>query len=84
VQEFFRSGAVKEKSHYCLQKYLESKAEQTSNIIPEDAELFDRLRAMRQEVQYDLTKYVFEEDLTLLYNCTLEFIERVKKIVYEK
>ena len=72
---------IKEKSHYCLQKYLEAKAEQTNIVLPADAELFDNLRTMRQEVQYDLSKFVFEEDLVELYNQTLDFIERVKKIV---
>ncbi len=72
---------VKEKSHYCLQKYLEEKYGKTGKLDPKDLSLFDLLRGIRQEVQYSVTKTKIEENLNDLYNKTEKFIEKIKKIV---
>lgn len=76
----YRDG-VKEKSHYCLQKYLEEKYEKQKLLASEDVSLFDVLRGIRQEVQYNVTRVKFEEDFGELYDKTEQFIEKVKKIL---
>lgn len=76
----YRDG-VKEKSHYCLQKYLEEKYEKQKLLAAEDVSLFDVLRGIRQEVQYNVTRIKFEEDLNELYDKTEQFIEKIKKIL---
>ncbi|MFA4855080.1 MAG: HEPN domain-containing protein [archaeon] len=76
----YRDG-VKEKSHYCLQKYLEEKYEKQKLLDAENVSLFDVLRGIRQEVQYNVTRVKFEEDLDELYDRTEQFIEKVKKIL---
>lgn len=78
----YRDG-VKEKSHYCLQKYLEEKYEKTGQIKPEHISLFDLLRGIRQEVQYNVTKIKFEENLEELFDRTEQFIEKIKAILSE-
>jgi len=75
---------VKEKSHYCLQKYLEEKFGKKGMLSSEDLSLFDLLRGLRQEVQYNVTRVKFEENLSGLYDKTEKFIEKVKGIVKSK
>jgi len=72
---------VKEKSHYCLQKYLEEKFSKKGMFSSEDLSLFDLLRGLRQEVQYNVTRVKFEENLSELYNKAEKFIEKAKDIV---
>lgn len=72
---------IKEKSHYCLQKYLEEKFGKKGILSPEELSLFDLLRGIRQEVQYNVTRVEFEENLNELCDKTEKFIEHVKKIV---
>jgi uncharacterized protein (UPF0332 family) len=67
-------NGIKEKSHYCLQKYLETKKSLTEYI-----DLFDKLRTKRNKIQYDLDRTIIYEDLDELYNTTEEFIEKIKK-----
>ena len=67
---------IKEKSHYCLQKYLEETFVKNGTLSSDDLSLFDLLRGLRQEVQYNVVKVEFEEDLDVLYNKAKNFIER--------
>ena len=76
----FKDG-IKEKSHLCLQKYLEEEYEKTSRLKPEDVALFDVLRGIRQEVQYGVTKIKVCEDLADLSERTEQFIQKVEKII---
>jgi len=66
---------IKEKSHHCLQKYLEEK----KIFNKEEIELFDILRVKRHQIQYDLEKIIINENLEELYNQVEAFIEKVKK-----
>lgn len=75
---------IKEKSHYCLQKYLEEKFLKTGILGEDDLSLFDLLRGMRQEIQYDVIRTKFEEDLGALYSKAERFVENVKKIVMQE
>ena len=75
---------VKEKSHYCIQKYLEEKFSKKGMLSSEDLSLFDLLRGLRQEVQYNVARVKFEENLSELYDKTEKFIEKAKGIVKSK
>ncbi|MDO8627604.1 MAG: HEPN domain-containing protein, partial [Candidatus Diapherotrites archaeon] len=77
-------NGVKEKSHYCLQKYLEEIFVKSGVLSDEDLSLFDLLRGLRQEVQYNVVKVEFEEDLDSLYNKAEDFIGKIKKFVNAK
>jgi uncharacterized protein (UPF0332 family) len=68
----------KESSHYCLQQYLASKISNETNFSIEDVQLFDKLRGIKKEVQYDFSKAYIEEKIDTLYNETEEFIEKIK------
>ncbi len=79
----FQQG-VKEKSYYCLQKYLEEKFVKTKILNEEELSLFDLLRGMRQEIQYNVTKIKLEENIEELYNKTENFVEKIKKLLLKK
>lgn len=72
---------VGEKSHYCLQKYIEEKFSGKGLLSDKDLSLFDLLRGMRQETQYNLRRIPLEEDFSELYNKAEAFVEKAKKIV---
>ena len=74
-------NGVKERSHYCLQMYLEEKYIKNKKLDSSDLSLFDLLRGLRQEVQYNVTKIKFEHDLNDLYNKTEKFVEKIKRII---
>ncbi len=76
----FRDG-IKERSQYCLQKYLEEKYQKPGLLSGEEAALFDVLRGIRQEVQYGVTKIRFEENIAELCDKTEKFIEKTKVII---
>ena len=76
----FKDG-VKEKSHYCLQKYLEEKYQKTGFFSLDEVALFDVLRGIRQEIQYGMAKVKLEENLAELCDKTEKFIEKTKKII---
>jgi uncharacterized protein (UPF0332 family) len=71
---------IKERSHYCLQKYLS----ENSTLTQEDIYLFDKLRIKRTKIQYDLEKTSITENLDELYNHVEDFIEKVKKEINYK
>jgi len=72
---------IKEKSHYCMQKYLEKISADKKILSSEELSLFDLLRGIRQEVQYNINKVSFEENFNELYNKSEDFTEKIKKIV---
>ena len=71
----------KEKSHYCLQKFLEENFQKKGLLSSKDIALFDALRGLRQEIQYDVYRTQVEEDLNELCGKTEEFIEKIKQIL---
>ena len=77
------SDGIKEKSHYCLQKYLEAKSKKPDIINLDDIALFDSLRGIRQETQYNLIRVRFQQDFDELYNQSERFIEKASKIIHQ-
>lgn len=76
----FKDG-IKERSHYCIQKYLEHNYEKTGLLSGQETALFDILRGIRQEVQYGVVKIRFEEDLGELCDKTEKLIQKIQKII---
>ncbi|MEW6294673.1 MAG: HEPN domain-containing protein [Candidatus Diapherotrites archaeon] len=62
---------IKEKSHYCLQKYLETHYVSSKMLSREDISMFDLLRGLRQEVQYNVIKTEFPKKL-IIYTIKLK------------
>lgn len=79
----FKDG-IREKSHFCLQKYLETHYEKANLLSSADLSLFDLLRGIRLDIQYSVSKPKFEQNLTELYDRTETFVEKSKKLVQKE
>jgi len=75
----FKDG-VKERSHYCVSKYIEEKYAEKEIITMRQAVILDSLREKRNDVQYSLEPTETKEDLDEIYNEVEAFVERVKAI----
>jgi len=76
----FRDG-VKERSHYCVCKYIEEKYQLKELVTMQQAVILDSLRTKRNDIQYSLEQPEIEEDLNEIFDEVTEFIERVKEII---
>jgi len=76
----FRDG-WREKSHYCISRYLEEKYVKTGKLEGEWVELLDRSRELRHEDQYDITYFATEEEARETMNIAFEFVERIERLL---
>ncbi len=76
----FRDG-VKERSHYCVCKYIEEKYQMQELITMQQSVILDSLRSKRNDIQYSLEQPEFEDDLNEIFSEVSDFIERVKEII---
>jgi len=76
----FRDG-VKERSHYCVSKYIEEKYGEKEIITMRQAVILDSLRQRRNTIQYSLEQPELEEDLEEIYDEVENFLERIKKLL---
>ena len=76
----FKDG-IKERSHYCVNKYIEEKYQEKELITLRQAIILDSLREKRNVVQYSIEQPEITENLDEIYNEVEEFIERVKEII---
>ncbi|MFH1256964.1 MAG: HEPN domain-containing protein [Candidatus Diapherotrites archaeon] len=63
----FRDG-VKERSHYCVSKYIEEKYQEKELITLRQAVILDSLREKRNSIQYSLEPPETGEDLNEIYD----------------
>ena len=71
----FKDG-IKERSHYCIAKYLESHYD-----IEKFVNAFESIMSLRHNVQYSTEKVEIEEDLAEFINICHEFISEVEKLL---
>ena len=76
----FRDG-VKERSHYCVSKYIEEKYQEKELISLQQALVLDSLREKRNSIQYSLEQPELDEDLNEIFNQVEGFLEKAKKII---
>lgn len=76
----FRDG-VKERSHYCVCKYIEEKYQLQELVTMQHAVILDSLRSKRNDIQYSLQAPELEEDLNEIFDQVTDFLERVKEII---
>ena len=76
----FRDG-VKERSHYCVCKYIEEKYQMSELVTMQQAVILDSLRSKRNDIQYSLEQPELAEDLEEIFAEVSDFIERVKEII---
>jgi uncharacterized protein (UPF0332 family) len=77
----FRDG-VREKSHYCIARYLEKYVEE--KLFEEEwVFLLDRIRDVRHTDQYSIHYCTTKEEALSVYNSAKEFVQRIR-ILYNK
>jgi len=75
----FRDG-VREKSHYCIARYLEKYVEEDT-LEEEWVILLDRMREIRHMDQYTLHYHATEEEATSSLNSATKFVQRMKLLL---
>lgn len=76
----FKDG-IKERSHFCVARYIEEKYTNTKIIPSKFITYLDLLREIRHDVQYSLDETVIEEDLEEIAEVCKEFISVVEKLL---
>ena len=78
----FRDG-WREKSHFCIARYLEEMYVKKGKLEREWIDLFDRLRETRHADQYDVSYFATKEEAESALNIAFEFVERMEKLLDE-
>ena len=79
----FRDG-IKERSHYCIARYLEEKYVNKKLIKGKFLNGFETVMSLRHNVQYSTEKISIDEDLSELSNICEEFITVIENLLNEK
>ncbi len=79
----FRDG-YREKSHYCIARFLEEKYAKKNLLERKWVELLDHYREQRHSNQYGLTFFVTENEAEKGFHAAKEFVERIEKLLESK
>lgn len=79
----FRDGC-REKSHYCVARYIEEKYAKTDLLEHKWIELLDHCRELRHSNQYGLTFFVTENEAEKGFHAAKGFVERIEKLLKSK
>lgn len=74
---------IKEKSHYCIARYLEEKYIKEKKIDIKFLNAFETVMNIRHNIQYSTEKVEIDEDLTELSNICEELILKIERILKE-
>ena len=72
---------IKERSHYCIARYLEEKYVNKKLLDVRFLNGFETIMSLRHNVQYSTDKIEIDEDLSELSNICGEFIVHVSKLI---
>jgi len=78
----FRDG-WREKSHFCIARYLEEMYVKNGKLEREWVDLLDRLRETRHADQYDVSYFATREEAEVSLSIAFEFVERMEKLLKE-
>jgi uncharacterized protein (UPF0332 family) len=79
----FRDG-WREKSHYCIARYLEEFYVKSGKLDGTWVELLDRMRELRHEDQYDIVYEPRADEAEEALKLAEEFLKVMKSLVGEK
>lgn len=71
----------REKSHYCIARYLEEKYVRSGRLESKWIELLDHYRELRHNSQYDISFLTSEEEADATLKSAKGFVERMGKII---
>ena len=78
----FRDG-WREKSHYCIARYLEEMYVKKGKLEREWIDLLDRLRETRHADQYEVSYFATREEAESALTIAFEFVERMERLLEE-
>jgi uncharacterized protein (UPF0332 family) len=71
----------REKSHYCIARYLEEKYAKKKLLEDKWVELFDHYRELRHDDQYSVSFFATEKEAEDALEIAEEFTERMNKLL---
>jgi len=75
---------IREKSHYCIARYLEEYYAEKKILETKWIDLLDHYRELRHNSQYAVDFMASDKEAESAIEKTKEFIERINKIIREK
>jgi len=74
----------REKSHYCVARYLEEKYTKKGLLETKWIDLLDYYRDLRHANQYSIESFATKEEAENALDTAKKFLERMKKLLKEK
>ena len=71
----------REKSHYCVARYLEEKYVKKNLLENKWVELFDHYRELRHDDQYSISFFATKEEAENILKTAKEFVERMNELL---
>lgn len=71
----------REKSHYCIARYLEEKYVKKGLLEKKWIELLDHYREIRHDDQYSISFFTTKEEAEGMLKTAKEFVERINKLL---
>ena len=75
------SDGYREKSHYCIARYLEEKYVKNKLLETKWVELYDHHRELRHESQYNVTFITSRTEAEKTLKTSKEFVKRMKTLL---
>jgi uncharacterized protein (UPF0332 family) len=72
---------LREKSHYCIARYLEEKYAKKGLLEGKWIELLDHYRELRHSSQYDIDFFASKSEAETTLKTSAEFVERLKNLL---
>lgn len=73
----------REKSHFCIARFLEEKYAKTGRLEMSWIDMLDRTRELRHDDQYDLDFSASQEEAEDVLKSAKQFLERMKRLVLQ-
>ncbi|MDD5473346.1 MAG: HEPN domain-containing protein [Candidatus Methanoperedens sp.] len=74
----------REKSHYCIARYLEEKYVKNKLLESKWIQLLDHYRELRHDDQYSITFFATKDEAASGLITAKEFIERIRNLLHAK
>lgn len=71
----------REKSHYCIARYLEEKYVKSGRLESKWVDLLDHYRELRHNSQYDVSFFTSKEEAKEALKTARGFVEKMNKVV---
>lgn len=71
----------REKSHYCIARYLEEKYVKKGMLEKKWIELLDHYRELRHDDQYSISFFATKEEAENMLKTAKEFVEKMNKLL---